>query len=362
MKIGMLTGGGDCPGLNAVIRAVAKNAISNYGIEVMGILDGYWGLVAGYIQPLTNKDVSGILHTGGTILGTSRVDPFREAYKRGFLPSPTEDWGYVKSILATQEIDALVAIGGEGTLGVAARMHRNGIPVVGVPKTIDNDVDETDFTFGFDSAVSIVMNALDNLHSTAMSHHRAMVVEVMGRTAGWLALYGGVAGGGDILLLPEFPYDEKILFQRVLEREKSGKRFSIIVVAEGAKPAGGTEIFSGKDDGSGRQVLGGIGKYVADRIEANTGLDARVTVLGHLQRGGGPTGYDRVLATQFGYHAMEILAQSRSGEMVALKGSTIKAVPLEKAVGKIKRVPKGHPLISAAQAVGTSFGIAECLT
>jgi len=358
-RIGILTGGGDCPGLNAVIRAVAKTAQGIYGIEVIGILDGYWGLVSEGFRVLRNEDVSGILNLGGTILGTSRVDPFKEAFELGRLSSPAEDWDYVKGVLNRHSIQGIVAVGGEGTLRVAVRAARAGIPIVGVPKTIDNDVGETDVTFGFDSAVSIVMDALDRLHTTAMSHHRAMVVEVMGRTAGWLALYAGVAGGGDVLLLPEFPYHEEIVFERVRERSRSGKRFSIIVASEGAKAAGGAVICSDKDDGGGRKILGGIGKFLADRIEAATGIETRETVLGYLQRGGSPTAYDRVLATEFGHSVVELLIAGKTGEMVALKGDRIVSVPIEKAVSEIKLVPREHPLVDAALSVGTCFGVPE---
>lgn len=355
-KIGVLTGGGDCPGLNAVIRGVAKTAQNDYGIEVVGILDSYWGLVSRQFRELSNRDVSGILHLGGTILGTSRIDPFAEGHRQGWLDSPEEDWDYVKDIMAKEGIDGLVAIGGDGTLRVAQRAHLAGIPIVGVPKTIDNDLCATDFTFGFNSAVSIIVNALDMLHTTAMSHHRAMVVEVMGRTVGWLALYGGVGGGGDVLLLPELPYKEEVVFEKVLEREKEGKRFSIIVVAEGAKPAEGDVLYSSRTDDSGRKILGGIGKYLADRIEEETGISTRFTALGHLQRGGPPSAFDRTLATLFGHGAMKLLHQGKLGHMVALEGNEVTSVALEEATREIKKVPEDHPLIAAAVSVGTSFG------
>jgi ATP-dependent phosphofructokinase / diphosphate-dependent phosphofructokinase len=355
-RIGILTGGGDCPGLNAVIRAVAKTAMNDHDIEVIGILDSYWGLVCENFKVLHNHDVSGILHVGGTILGTSRVDPFKELYEHGKAKSPKEDWGVVKKILRKHGIDALVAVGGDGTLRVASRAHAAGIPIVGVPKTIDNDIGETDLTFGFNSAVSIIMNALDILHTTAMSHHRVMVVEVMGRTVGWLALQAGVAGGGDVILIPEIPYSEKAICERVLQRERSGKRFSIIVAAEGAKPQGGETVYSGHQDESGRKILGGIGKMLSDQIEKTTSLESRVTVLGHLQRGGPPTAFDRVLATQFGHAAIGLLMAGQFGHMVALKGNVIRPVPLEKATKKIKSVPLDHPLIAAARSVGTLFG------
>ncbi|HUT23131.1 MAG TPA: ATP-dependent 6-phosphofructokinase [Sumerlaeia bacterium] len=355
-RMAILTGGGDCPGLNAVIRAAAKTAQNDYGVEVIGVGDSYWGLLTEDFRILRNRDVSGILGQGGTILGTSRVDPFAEAHRQGKLPSPREDWDVVKRILRRHKIDGLVAVGGDGTLRVAARAHAAGIPIVGVPKTIDNDIGETDLTFGFNSAVSIVMNALDVLHTTAMSHHRVMVVEVMGRTVGWLALEAGVAGGGDVLLLPEIPYREKAVFERVLERSRTGKRFSIVVVAEGARPRGGGVVHSGETDGAGRNVLGGIGRALAERIGEATGLSARVTTLGHLQRGGPPTAFDRVLASQFGHFAVNLLLAGESGQMAALKGSRIKAVSMDKATRRIKKVPRNHPLIAVARSVGTCFG------
>ncbi|MFW6256331.1 MAG: 6-phosphofructokinase, partial [Candidatus Sumerlaeota bacterium] len=272
-RIAILTGGGDCPGLNAVIRAVAKTAQNDYGMEVIGIQDSYWGLVMEEFRVLSNRDVSGILALGGTILGTSRGDPFAEAHRLGKIDSPEEDWDYVKDVMKKHEIDGLVAVGGDGTQRVAHRAHEAGIPIVGVPKTIDNDISATDLTFGFNSAVSIIMNALDILHTTAMSHHRAMVVEVMGRTAGWLALYAGVAGGGDIILIPEIPFREEVVFERVRERNRTGKRFSIIVVAEGAKSKEQEEMeYSDRTDSSGRKILGGIGKNLADKVQDSTGI------------------------------------------------------------------------------------------
>jgi 6-phosphofructokinase 1 len=355
-RIGILTGGGDCPGLNAVIRAVTKTAQNDHGIEVVGIQDSYWGLVVEDFKVLRNQDVSGILNVGGTILGTSRSDPFEEAHRMGKIDSPKEDWGFIKEILQKHGIDALVAVGGDGTLRVANRAFDAGIPIVGVPKTIDNDLRSTDVTFGFNSAVTIIMNALDILHTTAMSHHRAMVVEVMGRTVGWLALYAGTAGGGDIILLPEIPYETDVIFERVRERDRTGKRFSIIVVAEGAREAAGEMKYSGRTDGSGRKILGGIGAHLADQIEEATGIGTRVTTLGHLQRGGPPTAFDRVLATQFGHAAIGLIEEGLFGHMVALRGDHIESVPLREATDGVKSVPSDHPLIAAAISVGTSFG------
>jgi 6-phosphofructokinase 1 len=355
-RIAILTGGGDCPGLNAVIRAVAKTAKNDHQIEVIGVMDSYWGLVHEDFKVLHNHDVSGILAVGGTILGTSRVDPFQEGYRLGLLSSPEEDWDVVKRVMKKHQIDGVVAVGGDGTLRVAARMAKAGIPVVGVPKTIDNDINETDITFGFNSAVSIIMEALDRLHTTAMSHHRVMVVEVMGRTVGWLALYSAVAGGGDIILIPEIPYSEQVIFDRVLERSHEGKRFSLVVVAEGAAARDTGLVYSGNVDPTGRKVLGGIGNHLAERIEEATGLSSRVTQLGHLQRGGSPTSFDRLLATQFGHAAIQLLVTGEMGQLPVWKGGQIKYTTLEKATKKIKKVPLDHPLIAAARSVGSVFG------
>lgn len=355
-RIAILTGGGDCPGLNAVIRAVAKTAQNDYGVEVIGALDSYWGLVTENFRVLTNQDVSGILGIGGTILGTSRVNPFAEAHKDGLLPSPEENWDVVKAIFEKHGIDGLVVVGGDGSLRVAARAFKAGVPVVGVPKTIDNDIGETDITFGFNSAVSIIMNALDVLHTTAMSHHRVMVVEVMGRTVGWLGLYGGVAGGGDILLLPEIPFRMEPILERVAERSRTGKKFSIIVVSEGASPQGEDPHFSSETDASGRKVLGGIGKRVADLIQEKTDISTRVTTLGHLQRGGPPTAFDRVLATEFGHAVMRLAADGEWGKLVVSRGGNMESASLDVATRKPKAVPLDHPLIEAGRSVGTYFG------
>jgi len=355
-SLGILTGGGDCPGLNAVIRAVSKTAMNDHGLRVVGILDSYSGLVNEVFRELSNNDVSGILATGGTILGTSRLNPFVEAHQRGLIPKPNDDWRYVKKILKRHQIDVLIAIGGDGTLRVAERAYAAGIPIIGIPKTIDNDLSGTDITFGFDSAVSVVMQALDMLHSTAMSHHRAMVVEVMGRTAGWLALHAGIAGGGDIICIPEIPYSEAIVCKRVEQRSRVGKRFSIIVVAEGAQPTGGAQHFSGKADKSGRRILGGIGQQLAECIESETGIATRLTTLGHLQRCGPPTAFDRLLATQLGHEAVRLAMNGEFGRMVAWRRGRVTSVDLKRATARTKRVPPGHRLIAAARSVGTCFG------
>jgi len=358
-RIGILTGGGDCPGLNAVIRAVGKTAINDYGLEVIGILDGFDGFVTGKMKPLQYPDVSGILTQGGTILGTSnRANPFRfaEENDEGKIAfSDRSDEGIARC--EERGIDALVCIGGDGTLSIAHELMKKGQPVVGVPKTIDNDLCGTDFTFGFDTAVSVATEAIDRIHTTAMSHHRVMVVELMGRYAGWLALYAGVAGGGDVILIPEIPYDIDKVCEYVKRRGEKGKKFSIIVVAEGAKPKGGKVVVKRKVKGSHDPVrLGGVGHVVAREVEEETDLETRVTVLGHVQRGGSPTARDRILASQFGHYAVKMLMAGKMGHMAALKGYAIRAVPLAEAVSQQRTVPPNCPLIATAKSVGTCFG------
>lgn len=358
-RIGILTGGGDCPGLNAVIRAVVKTAINVYGIQVIGIRDAFRGFVEGDAFPLHYHDVSGILTQGGTILGTSNThNPFKYPVKR---KGQTEFRDMSRAVLANArrwKLDACVLLGGDGTMNIGARLGPLGLPVVGVPKTIDNDLAETDVTFGYDTAVACVTDAIDRLHATAMSHHRVMVVETMGRYAGWIALKAGVAGGGDIILIPEIPYDLEKVVRKVVERSRIGRRFSIVVVAEGARPKRGTMTVERTVAGSHDPIrLGGVGAKLARDIEAACGLETRYTILGHLQRGGTPTAYDRALATRFGYHAMELVAAGRFGRMVCLKGDRITSVPITKAVARLKLVPRNHPLIKAAIAVGTSFGV-----
>jgi len=358
-RIGVLTGGGDCPGLNAVIRAVGKTAIHDYGLEVIGILDGFDGFVNGRMIPLQYKDVSGILTLGGTILGSSnRANPFKYAQedsKKRITFSDRSEEGMERC--RERGIDALVCIGGDGTLSIAHELMKKGMAVVGVPKTIDNDLCGTDFTFGFDTAVSVATEAIDRIHTTAMSHHRIMVVEVMGRYAGWLALYSGVAGGGDVILIPEIPYDLDVICDYVKRRGERGKKFSIIVVAEGAKPTGGDVVVKRKVKGSHDPIrLGGVGHVVARQVEEKTGQEARVTVLGHIQRGGSPTARDRILATQFGHHAVQMLISGKMGYMSALKGYSIRSVPLAEAVSQQRNVPPNCPLIGTARSVGTCFG------
>ena len=328
-KIGILTGGGDCPGLNAVIRAVVKKSIK-YKCVPIGIKNGWKGLIGGDMVPLTDRHVSGILTKGGTILGTSRTNPFRDQ----------ENVKKIIDNLKKFKIDAIIAIGGEDTLGVALKLHKMGIPIVGVPKTIDNDLSGTDFTFGFDTAVSIVTEAIDRLHTTAESHRRVMVVEVMGRHAGWIATMAGIAGGADEILIPEAPFDIENVCRHIKERYDRGKKFSIIVVAEGAEPKHiGSLIMESKEkDEFGHLKLGGVGNYIAKLIEERMNVETRVTVLGYVQRGGTPTAYDRVLATRFGVKAVELIKDRNYGKMVALRGNKIIPVEIEEAVSKLKTV------------------------
>lgn len=327
MKIGILTGGGDCPGLNPVIRAAVKTAIVE-GYEVVGIKNGWKGLVENDVCKLDNFAVSGILHRGGTILGTSRTNPFKDAAALEKLFQNFKKNG----------LHALIAIGGEDTLGAASKLSKEGYNVVGVPKTIDNDLSGTDFTFGFDTAVNTAMEAIDRLHSTAESHRRIMVVEVMGRHAGWIAIHSGIAGGADLILIPEVPIKMKEVCDVIRKRNEKGKNFSIIVVAEGAKFDGNEVTVEKKLDEFGHIRLGGIGELLAKKIEEMTGFETRVTVLGHIQRGGSASAFDRVLGTRFGEKAVQLVKNGQFGHMVALKGNDIVSVPIEVGVGKLKTV------------------------
>jgi 6-phosphofructokinase 1 len=355
-RIGLLTGGGDCPGLNAVIRGVTKPA-QDYGMTVYGIIDGFEGLVEGRANELRNEDVSGILSRGGTILGSSnKGDPFHW---------PVENNGKIKIVNKAESamrnyeawnLDALIAIGGDGTMHISNKLNQLGMNIIGVPKTIDNDLEATDMTFGHDSAVYVVMMALDRLHTTASSHHRVIVVEVMGRYAGWIALNGGLAGGADIILLPEFPFSWEKIYDKIKKRELMGKKFSLVCVAEGAMSKDGGMVLKGHDiKRHDPRRLGGIGEVVARKIEENTGRETRVTVLGHLQRGGSPTPFDRILATKFGAFAIDLAAKRKFGRMVALKGNEVKNVKIEDAISKQKLVKKDTQAVIAAKAVGISF-------
>lgn len=329
MKVGILTGGGDCPGLNPAIRAVVKKSIK-LGYQVVGIRDGWKGLLDLNYKDLDSETASGILHLGGTILGTSRTNPF--ATQDG----PERVINNIKKV----GIEALVAIGGDDTLGVAYKLYNMGVNTIGIPKTIDNDLSATDFTFGFDSAVNIVMNALDNLHSTAESHHRVLVVEVMGRHAGWIATYGGLAGGADYILIPEEPFTIDEVCNSIKRRLSAGKTFSIIVVAEGAVLAETERVITkeARVDAFGHVMLGGIGKFLCEEIEKRTGFECRDVVLGHLQRGGSPTAFDRILATRYGIAAVDLIQNGDFGKMVALRGNQIVAVSLEEGVKRAKTV------------------------
>jgi 6-phosphofructokinase 1 len=354
-RIGILTGGGDAPGLNAVIRAVVK-ASTYHGCEAIGLEDSFDGL----IEPdrwrrLTPRDVTGILRVGGTILGTTnRGNPF--AYpvdtsggKRDYSARCVEMFHHL-------DLDALVVIGGDGTLSIAHQFCKQGIPLVGVPKTIDNDIVETTNTFGFDTAVSFATEAIDRLHTTAEAHHRVMIVEVMGRYAGWIALYAGVAGGADVILIPEIPFDLQKVADHIKARENYGARFSIVVVAEGAKPIGGKVSIVKEGTPAIAERLGGIAATVAEQLEALTGKETRYVVLGHLQRGGAPTSFDRVLATRFGGKAVELIRKGEFGTMVAFAPPDIVARRLEDVVGKTKTVPPDLDLLMTAKALGVTFG------
>lgn len=357
-RIGVLTGGGDAPGLNAVIRAVVKTAVGRYGAEVFGFIDGFKGLVLGQARRLSLPDVSGILPRGGTILGTTNRDnPFkflvvedgREVYR------DCSDW--VKENLRRMELEALIVIGGDGSLSIARDFSLLGIPVVGVPKTIDNDLAATDVTFGFDTALTTATEAIDKLHTTAESHHRVMLLEVMGRYAGWIALEAGIAGGADVILIPEIPYRLESIENKIKERQTQGKHFSIIVVAEGAKPVGGEMVVQEYvKDVSDPVRLGGIGNKVGGDLAQALGVETRVTVLGHLQRGGSPTPFDRILATRYGVAAVDLAMRGEYGMMAALRTPEIIAVPLSEAVKVQKRVLADGDLVRAARSVGISLG------
>lgn len=337
-RIGILTAGGDCPGINAAIRGVGKTAIVKYGMTVIGISDGYAGLVHKEYRELTESDLSGILTLGGTILGTSREKPFKSSGKK------KDD--FRKPLLIREHyeqmgLDCLVCIGGNGTMKTANMLSEEGLNVVGIPKTIDNDIWGTDMTFGFDSAVNIATEAIDRLHSTANSHKRIMVIEIMGHNAGWLALYSGMAGGGDLILIPEIPHDEKVVMDYLKKRADNNKPYSIVVVAEGIKTAEGESSAA---------------RYLARRIQQDTGLETRETVLGYIQRGGSPSPMDRVLASRFGAAAANLIARKEFGRMVALRNGEISSVKLSEVGGKTKLVSRDDPMVKQAREMGTSFG------
>ena len=339
MRIGVLTGGGDCPGLNAAIRAIVRKGIDVHGHALVGFRDGWRGPLENLVCELTIESTRGILHRGGTILGSSRTNPFR-----------SEDGAErITQTVRGLDLDGLIAIGGEDTLGAAARLHEAGLPVIGVPKTIDNDLGATDQTFGFDTAVQVATEAIDRLHSTAESHHRILVVEVMGRHAGWIALHSGLAGGADVILIPERPFDIEEVCRLIGRRHERGRYFSIVVVAEGAAPKEGTmEVVEGEPDEFGHARLGGIGQRLEREIEERTGFETRATVLGHVQRGGTPTAFDRVLATRLGIAAIDAASNGEWGKMTALRSMKIEMVELEDAVRELRTVPDDEYEAAAA--------------
>lgn len=355
--IGILTGGGDCPGLNAVIRAATKSA-NRLGYDCIGFLRGYEGLVEPVsYMPLDAQNTAGILMQGGTILGSTNKGRFTSLVGEGQrLRIDPDLLAEVAITVKRLALTGLICVGGDGSLGIAAQFQERGIPVVGVPKTIDNDLGATAFTFGFDSAVATATDALDRLHTTAASHERVMVLEVMGRHAGWIALHAGIAGGGDVILLPEIPWTFENVCRKVVERDSQGKRFTLIVVAEGARAPGGGLVHDGNGDGAGQVKLGGIGEIVCREVAARLGREARTVVLGHLQRGGTPTPFDRMLATEFGAHAVRLVHQGRFGEMVCYRPPDITSVPIAEAIGRLSTVDPHGSAVQAARALGIGFG------
>jgi 6-phosphofructokinase 1 len=356
-RIGVVTGGGDCPGLNAVIRAVAK-AASRRGWETIGIIGGYAGLLPPRnYRALDYHALDGLLVRGGTILGTANRGPFTAKVGHGESRRlPTELLEGVKTGMAELGLSAMVTIGGDGSLSIAQQFHEYGIPIIGVPKTIDNDLEGTLWTFGFDSAVACATDAIDRLHTTAESHNRVMVLEVMGRYAGWIALYAGVAGGADVILIPEIPFHYDRICGKVREREEKQRHFTIVVVAEGAREQGGEFVTAANAPANREARLGGVGAIVAQEIESRTGKESRVCVLGHLQRGGCPTTFDRALCSVFGAQAVELVAANDFGKMVAYLGNRVGAIPLSEAVGKLKTVPPDGSLARTARALGICLG------
>jgi len=355
-----MTGGGDCPGLNAVIRAVTKAAINEHGWEVIGVHDGFLGLIEDHVRPLGFHDVSNILDLGGTILGTSnKANPSRYCTGKDVDGNLIfEDVSDKAAAVARRHgIDVLVCIGGDGTMSAATPMIEHGLNIVGVPKTIDNDLMHTDVTFGFDTALGIATEAIDRIRTTAASHSRVMLVETMGRTAGWIALFAGAASGADVILIPEIEYDLDIVCEQCLDRSKHGKAYTIIAIAEGAKPRGGSVTVDRVVHESPEPIrLGGVSEVLCDQIAERTRLEARATILGHVQRGGTPTAHDRVLATQFGYHAMELIAAGQLNRLVAMQRGQLTSVPLSEVADRVKLVPLDHTVVRACRALGVSFG------
>lgn len=357
-KIGILTGGGDAPGLNAVIRAAVKTAINQYGCEIVGIRNGYEGfLQEGGVVPLDIRAVRGILPLGGTILGAAnRGNPFaREVIRDGEVVVEDVSDEVVERINYLG-LDALIVVGGDGTLKIGWELFQKGVPIIGVPKTIDNDVNGTEVTFGFDTALNIAMEAIDRLHTTAESHHRVMVLELMGRDAGFIALHAGVAGGADVILIPEIPFQYDKVAEKILDRKEMGRLFSIIAVSEGACPVGGQQVFREAGDEISVPRLGGVGHVVGDYIEECCATEARVTTLGHIQRGGTPTAFDRFLATRYGASAVRVAAKGKYGRMVSCQNSKIVDVPLDEVLKKQKRVDIQGDAVLTARGLGISFG------
>jgi 6-phosphofructokinase 1 len=357
-RLGLLTGGGDCPGLNAVIRAVVKTAFNAYGWEVLGIEDGFEGLIKpGKVRLLDATDVRGLLPRGGTILGsTNRANPFHYEVRTNGEIKVFDVSETVVHRAREYGIEVLIVIGGDGTMRIAHELMQKGLQVVGVPKTIDNDLSGTEVAVGFDTAVNTAMEALDKLHTTAESHHRVLVVEVMGRHAGWIALAAGVAGGADVILIPEIPYCLDVITEKIMQRTHSGVQFSIVVVAEGSMPLGGEAAYRAERDLGGPARLGGIGELVAAQVRRTCQADVRVTVLGHLQRGGSPTAFDRLLATRFGSMAVHMIAQGQVGHMVALHNGHITPVPMSEAVSRPQQVPLDNDLVRAALGLNICLG------
>jgi 6-phosphofructokinase 1 len=356
-RIGILTGGGDCPGLNAVIRAVVKTA-SKRGWETIGFLGGYEGMLEPLrYRPLDYKEMDALLFVGGTVLGTTNKGRFAAKTGHGEANQiPSEILDQAKANFKKLGLRALVCVGGDGSLSIAQQLFEHGVPLVGVPKTIDNDLEATALTFGFDSAVACATDALDRLRTTAQSHNRVMVLEVMGRYAGWIAVHAGISGGGDVILIPEIPFNIQSVCAKVAEREREGKLFTLVVVAEGARERGSDYVTAAGPEQNREARLGGIGAVVAAQIEERTGKETRLCVLGHLQRGGAPTSFDRLLCTRFGAHAVQLIAEEKYGCMTALQLPDTVAVRISDAVGRLRNVPPDGNIVRTARALGISFG------
>lgn len=353
MRLGILTGGGDAPGLNAVIRAAVKAALLR-GDIIYGIQNGFEGFLNREAHPLTAEETRGILHRGGTILGTTnRLNPFACPGPHG----PVDRSGEILAYARELALDGVIAVGGDGSLSIAAELHRRGLPMIGVPKTIDNDLAENDLSFGFETAVELVKEALDRLHATAEAHHRIMVVETMGRNSGWIALYGGVAGGADVILLPEFPWSLEAVVAAVERRRQMGRSFTMVVVAEGCRLPGGEQVIRQRVAGSHEPIrLGGVGQVLAGLLEQETGQEARAVTLGHLQRGGSPVAFDRILGTRLGANAIAAAHLGEWGQMLAVRAGEIVTVPLERVSGRQRPVPPEHPLVRTAREIGIYLG------